>query len=295
MERQAARKLLIHSFKLLGAKTNILEELMGVNKKKTKKKSKESNIIKTETFVCSVCGKQFKNRAGLSSHLLTLHNDEKRTCDACGKVCKTQAGLKSHELIHTDASRVECECCDKTFASTDGLIMHMRWHMGETRMETIQKLHCEHCGNSYLGRRKLDIHMMQCHDAVDCPVCLKSFEDNKDVREHFQSHEMKITKKQDKKPKSCSKCGETFTTLNLLAKHKNRNHANVAPADGDTKCKHCGKGFSSPQALKHHTIVIHTQEYPEMCEDCGKKFTGTGLGETLKKHRAKCLQFLANV
>ena len=76
--------------------------------------------------------------------------------------------------------------------------------------------------------------------------------------------------------------------MNLLAKHKNEQHAKVSHELQTKFCDICNKNFSSNQSLKHHTIVTHTKEYPEMCDGCGQGFTATGLGTSLKKHKEAC-------
>ena len=93
----------------------------------------------------------------------------------------------------------------------------------------------------------------------------------------------------------CSQCGESFVNLALLSKHKNSQHMKTKHKDefpGSKHCDTCEITFSSRQSFKYHYIVKHTKELPQMCEGCGKGFTGTGLGKTLETHKKSCLDWL---
>ena len=107
----------------------------------------------------------------------------------------------------------------------------------------------------------------------------------------------------------CSQCGNVFTNLKILAKHKNENHVklkkeqiersmndgNVQQFRGDKsqqsksrKCEKCEKTFSSTQVLQDHIVVHHTGIYPHLCDICGKGFTVKEFKNRFQKHRKTC-------
>ena len=58
-------------------------------------------------FVCDICNKICKSKAGLVSHRrshpsssMAQPADERRTCEVCRKVCKNERGLKVHSRVH---------------------------------------------------------------------------------------------------------------------------------------------------------------------------------------------------
>jgi DNA-directed RNA polymerase subunit RPC12/RpoP len=66
----------------------------------------KTHITKIEkTFLCSTCGKTFKNRPVLLDHE-ALHTPFKFPCDLCDKVCVTEYRLMLHvNRIHKKISR----------------------------------------------------------------------------------------------------------------------------------------------------------------------------------------------
>uniref|UniRef100_A0A671LQQ1 Si:dkey-182i3.8 n=1 Tax=Sinocyclocheilus anshuiensis TaxID=1608454 RepID=A0A671LQQ1_9TELE len=64
-------------------------------------------------YICSVCGKTFRQQNSLKAHQ-TSHTGEKPfSCDACGKGFCTLGNLRRHQRIHTGEKPFRCQyVCD---------------------------------------------------------------------------------------------------------------------------------------------------------------------------------------
>jgi len=124
---------------------------------------------------------------------------------------------------------------------------------------------------------------------AQCDVCAKTFIARAGLVIHMKTHKKAAT--EIPKHFNCSTCGESFAGLKLLSNHKNEEHMKFKREDDASStqfCDKCGVTFSSRQSLKHHVIVIHTKAFPQHCDNCGKGFTNTGLGEKLENHKKSC-------
>lgn len=68
------------------------------------------------------------------------------------------------------------------------------------------------------------------------------------------------------KPFSCAECNRTFTTNNILQKHR-KTHSSIRPF----KCDECTRGFFTSSDLRIH-IRSHTGERRFLCSTCGRQF-----------------------
>nr|XP_024214341.1 zinc finger protein 35-like [Halyomorpha halys] len=91
-----------------------------------------------KTFPCSLCGKHFKTRKQIPTHIKTVHYDlinkagsqlnydRRYTCDACGRSYKNKRSLTSHEKIECGKNRrYFCQFCSKGFYYKSKLKHHV--------------------------------------------------------------------------------------------------------------------------------------------------------------------------
>ena len=192
-------------------------------------------------FGCSKCGKYFVNLDYLSQHKNCLHMKIKDKFS----VPRMNGSLEEFKPLKIDSLDVDYR---------------------ENTMDMKEKALFEKANKKY--------------DQIP------DFQANKRKIKTEQTEEDPSTKislhlKMDKRNKlfPCSKCGERFKHLKLLAKHKNETHFKSIKdeADGDKNqqepnCRECDATFDNKQKLQHHIIKCHTKAYPLVCDICGKGF-----------------------
>ena len=83
----------------------------------------ERNMPKEVVFVCDVCEKLCKSKAGLTIHRKRMHEESSLKkvfkCDACEREFKQEANLKNHVKVCTggdvEGEKIRCDACGKSF------------------------------------------------------------------------------------------------------------------------------------------------------------------------------------
>ncbi|XP_059483811.1 zinc finger protein 888-like [Neocloeon triangulifer] len=161
---------------------------------------------------CDICGKVFKVRETLQSHLRNHVRCEPSkapvTCDICGKIL-LKCSLSSHKkYLHENISLV-CEICDQIFISENSLKTHMHCHSEmefncghceykshrkkflEKHIERhmTKKVKCSVCSSSVLD---LKTHLNRCHDPkkkIQCYICDRNIScDPQSAEAHINRH-----------------------------------------------------------------------------------------------------------
>lgn len=95
------------------------------------------------------CGKIFKHRTSMLSHIAFVHSEKRYQCSQCDKALKSKKALDEHEAIHNGLDLYSCPFCDRTFKSNANMHSHKK------------KMHPEECKTlplpSYLGGGKLSV------------------------------------------------------------------------------------------------------------------------------------------
>ena len=249
---------------------------------------------------CKACGKTFSRAQYLKTHILTIHQGQKRyKCDTCGKLFASERHVKKHINIihegHKEQKNHKCESCGKSFSFPGGLKSHIL-----TVHEGRKDYKCDFCSKAFSDAQYLKQHIYIIHGGnkdYKCNFCGKPFGHNGGLKFHIARHHLpqdnnvqithdgsKVTFIEENNGKyyKCPLCEEkfpkAFSTANMKAKlkaHLRNNHGN------EYKCDTCGKLFTYPKFLKNHIKEFHAKR---TCKFCDKKFK---IRQELKKHIQK--------
>ncbi|KAJ8959672.1 hypothetical protein NQ318_021862 [Aromia moschata] len=150
----------------------------------------------------------------MDDHLICKHNyrrDEFR-CDYCPKAYSYRPCLIKHRAVqHGEHKKYHCENCPKVFTDPSNLQRHIRTHHVGARSHA-----CPECGKTFATSSGLKQHT-HIHSSVkpfQCEVCFKAYTQFSNLCRHKRMHadcRMQI---------KCGKCGQSFSTVTSLSKHK---------------------------------------------------------------------------
>ncbi|XP_061877554.1 zinc finger protein 135-like [Entelurus aequoreus] len=162
-------------------------------------------------FVCSVCGKSFRNKKNLIRHARTHTGEKTYSCSFCRAIFSVRSGLVQHLRTHTGERPFPCAICGESFSHRGHLKRHERTHTGE------KPFPCSLCGLRFSRSTHLMTHM-RTHTGekpFPCSFCGKRFS----LKGNLKSHERRHT---GEKVFSCSVCDERFSYKYQVSNHKCR-------------------------------------------------------------------------
>uniref|UniRef100_A0A453Z3A3 C2H2-type domain-containing protein n=1 Tax=Anopheles quadriannulatus TaxID=34691 RepID=A0A453Z3A3_ANOQN len=84
------------------------------------------NLTSCKSFKCERCGKSFRSKATLNSHVERTCPSTQHLCSTCGKRFKTIGKLNEHAASHKDRVVYMCQLCLENFASKSQLFAHQQ-------------------------------------------------------------------------------------------------------------------------------------------------------------------------
>ena len=151
-------------FKIQGNKEKVVCILCGHVLKYSQRTSKMiyhlqqyHDLMKTQDFFCSQCGKDFKTRQNRDSH--EKKHSLSLTCPepGCGKVFNTKSNFNTHKRIHANLTPFACKMCGKQFRTSTHLYTHLK---GVHKFFSLYQ--CSKCNQSF--ETKSDEYKHRCDD-----------------------------------------------------------------------------------------------------------------------------------
>nr|XP_020507906.1 gastrula zinc finger protein XlCGF57.1-like isoform X4 [Labrus bergylta] len=163
----------------------------------------------TTPFKCDTCGKAFKQKSSMDSHLRIHTGERPYPCSTCGKRFSRMPDLNRHMRIHTGEKPYSCEICGKGFLLNCLVKNHMKIHTGE------KPFPCNSCGKRFSRmpdlKRHLRIHTGE--KPYTCDTCGRAFRYTGDLLVHTRRAHT------GEKPYLCNTCGKRYFDASQLAKH----------------------------------------------------------------------------
>ncbi|NWU89827.1 ZFAT protein, partial [Upupa epops] len=213
-------------------------------------------------------------------------------CEYCGKLFWYQVHYDMHVRTHTREHLYYCSQCSYSSVTKNCL----KRHVIQKHSNILLKCPTEHCDYSTPDKYKLQAHL-KVHTELDkksysCPVCEKSFSDERLIKSHIKTNHPEVSMSTvseilgrrvqlkgliGKRAVKCPYCDFYFMRNGSDLQRHIWAHEGVKPF----KCSLCEYAARSKSSLKAH-MNRHSTEKTHNCDMCGKKFKSKG---TLKSHK----------
>ncbi|XP_046351460.2 uncharacterized protein LOC124131961 [Haliotis rufescens] len=225
-----------------------------------------------EMFKCNLCNKMFSDKGKCALHVRHHLTAFKYICDICSQACKSRSVLAAHMSIHNNSCSFECKACFNMYPNMGSLRYHEKRHTEEDKINILNYVKCDTCGDLCVNEKMLEKHVLQHKDSHTCDFCKMSFQTYTALQNH-QSVEQHH---------KCEYCGKTYKDQKYLRKHIRTVHTKQEAH----MCDKCGKSLSSQAGLRAH-MALHTGTAKFQCSMCNLKFHHAGkLEHHMKAHEA---------
>lgn len=182
---------------------------------------------KTRAFICQQCGKDFKTKTCLTTHIKNVHRDHFIICDACGKNFSSKNGLIIHyQSVHLNLMKYVCSACGKAFNNRASLRCHQFTHDPENK-----NVVCGICSARFYNKSKLSRHMKtHTEKEYQCQLCSRMFNHRYNVTAHLKAvHRIGANELKASPPaiNICQLCGRVFDRKKTLELHLRTVHEAV--------------------------------------------------------------------
>ncbi|CAG0880204.1 unnamed protein product [Cyprideis torosa] len=170
-------------------------------------------------------------------------------CTSCDTLFNDCYQLDAHlvESHGYTANQYSCDHCNRSFSWKPNLLQH---EIQEHGNPSGAKFSCENCGKIFSDPSNLQRHIRSQHSGARshaCPECGKTFATSSGLKQHTHIHS-------SIKPFQCEVCFKAYTQFSNLCRHK-RMHADCR---NQIKCHRCGQSFSTVTSLTKHKRFCDT-------------------------------------
>ncbi|XP_035711252.1 zinc finger protein 184-like [Folsomia candida] len=197
------------------------------------------------------CEKTYLDKAALRSHVKMEHSDNpvRFPCPLCGREFKQRGSLRTHIAIHTTEKTYKCTTCGRSFATLVCMKNHEDTHKDKSTRPLIP---CHHCNKKFLSKTAMLNHIRKEKEnrkKYPCEFCKKRFRFESNAKRHMKmDHPLRVNP-----VRSCDKCEFRTYSEDLWTRH-------VAQHEKRSTCYFCGKKFHEFQELVQHCGRRHTLE-----------------------------------
>ncbi|XP_035713616.1 zinc finger protein 37 homolog [Folsomia candida] len=184
------------------------------------------NTEERPRFSCQFpgCEKIYKNRYGLSQHVSTEHaeNPVRFPCTLCGKKFKRRSHLETHIHSHTTEKTYNCSTCGRSFAHKASVTQHEKTHLEKSARDMLQY---RVCPQTFSSKKSLQGHIRVLHENqrnYPCAFCDKRFANTTNLKVHL---ERRHPTGKELIVYSCEKCEYRSHSKANLAAHGIRHNA----------------------------------------------------------------------
>ena len=237
---------------------------------------------------CKSCEQKFARNRDLEAHMSKLHPEEmtkSHQCNICLKILRSSETLKYHERQNHREPEAQCQTCSKKFSTKK----NFEWHMLQAFCDPAKRKRekqCDKCEMMFRRKHDLDCHTDSKHSDIMYPCksegCQKVVTSYRKLKYHMSEHH-------NEENIVCTFCHRKFAKASSRDIHMESRSCKIrrekkreAARNGQFKCvwENCEKKYATQTHLDRH-IMIHTNERPYQCDDCGMAFSQKG---TLKEH-----------
>ncbi|CAB3258058.1 unnamed protein product [Arctia plantaginis] len=217
------------------------------------------------THTCTVCGHAEPTLGKLRNHI--KNHAERQKCELCGKTFRDRTSLRTHLFIHKGEKEYSCPRCDKQFLFKKAMEVHLVTH------DAPAHLYCYQCDMNFKNHMSYTQHLKYSLKHIDpaklkhaCGACDKRFSAARRLREHELAVHLRLA------PLRCTTdlCRFTCSSRPVLRTHIRMVHRN-ARAQRNHVCDACGKTYTTKKTLEGH-LRSHTGERPFACSLCPSTF-----------------------
>ena len=259
------------------------------------------HVNRSSSLDCHICGKQFRHRTNLSTHLIVHSGIKPHQCNICQRRFTQKVNLQRHMHIHDGSRPFSCRMCHKSFTQKANLQRHILSHTEHSKDELLQALNSipnESEVNNAINESLIEALQIVREDPpklgastnstsvatsvatttspIDkapsefrCDICDKVFAQKVNLQKHMMIHS-------GSKPFQCYVCGKCFRQRPSLQKH----YAIHTNGSSSFICQTCNRLFVSRTNLQRH-MLVHVQSGQNQCYLCDRKFNCT---DNLERH-----------